>query len=825
MTPDQKQRFKKLFAGIKENEADANSSLLNEVIRFDPNDHSGSREMPYDDFKKFLYVKDIPSVESNLTKLREKLINGDKYHYIHSYGKNGKSTFIRRFIDENKADFEFVKIDFKDFTFRTEEKKHCLITLTIKDFKFLSLSPEYSIKLVDTIKQCLLHINQQNFKPESSDIVTYKDSFKNIGYAILKFIDDIEKISRNVDKEKPTLFYDNFEKLITELNDQKSCAVELFNLLIFVYLKLKENENKKLVFIFDNIDDILTHGIEYITTTILPNISTFFTLLSEYLNLGADEFIKESIIQGARFVLAYRTANYVSSIFAASNISAKERRKELLSPQVYCFTAANSTCEIFRRKLDFYKELCDEFHMENSPNLVKYRNIMTCFERKDTDSTYISKLWNGNLFAFIECLIHIQEFDFLKHINYTGYTPALGYLKQGAFLYYTVKNYFTNNGHLGINSPLGSAFLYSFTKREGDMCNLLRLFLSYVINKNENDNKGRNRIENNEELFNRGVGLKDVLDELTKFKDDKGECVYKKKLFTEMFKTIFHDEVDTFDYFITCVRNNKITYQGRDFCGKKYDFSKELDIYFNPNISIQDKEKINFFKIYNNTNAKYYLNTVKKHYAFYSASLQSESHPLFCDIIIYEYKGSTSPNLFRDYNFTYGFNKYIVLNEVYRNVKQTTLKTVEFYIKSVYPVYPPKKYCGESGLALNSKFFYCDLISKHITYIEYVRQSFVNKYILFTCVGSIDMSDEKIYTDINAYFVYWIDRYILLFNQLYYKMADAVGGVDKLDRESVATWKSFDILKEYIEKIKNSRFTDFNTQITTDEKNEERNPD
>lgn len=833
METNQRNRFQHLFKIIASS-TDSEGILLNKVISLDTNTCDEETELTYSDFKYFFYVNKITSVEDNLLRLKANLIKGEKYHYIHSYGKNGKTTFNRRFIEENRSIFKCLLIDFKDFQINRIGQRHSLATKTIKFFGLLSSL--FGDKLVQTIVDCIVHINntQIEIKLDSTNNEPreeYNSLFNSVKVELLEFINNIKKdavdLSATIKEKEAHLFNDRFEPFMNKLIEKDQVmTIDLFNLLLLVALKLYTVPEKKTVIIFDNIDDILTHSSEYLTAEILPEIDTYFTILNKYLNLK-EEFIDRIILDQVSFIFTYRTANYVSSMYTVNyNLSSNYRRDNLLNAPIYVLSSVNATIDILKRKLEFYEELCDSFYIEKSPTFSTLKSVLECFDNKDNEFKHIFKLWNGNQFAFVECFksLSLSNMDHSIIIN-----PNISInIKRGAFLFYVIKYYCSGKDYRVIReSTLSAAFQYAFTNETGDKnnhtCNLLRLFLSFIINHNQKLNRQQYYIENNKDIFNKGVSLKNIFDKLTDFKKD-GTIVYNKAMFKELFERIFYDDIDAFDYFITCAKNTDLGSDSGKQLGKKYDFSKELDIYFDNDIYNPKQENyLNSIRIFYNTNAKYFLNSVKKHFEYFSSSISQEAHPLSYNIKIFN--SIPENDLFDDFEFqfTYTFNNNSILENVYNNLKQTIDITIDFYSSVVYPIYPPLQYCNESNFALDGVFFYDDVISKHITYIEKVRQGILSGNLKFEFQRNLDTTfiisdankiDPDVLANISGRFIYWIEKYIKLFYSSFEKICDcSKSNGNPMDAHSIATRSSFRLLNNKIRAIKESNFTDLTTKI------------
>jgi len=838
MEQNQKKRFQKLL-NLSYNTFDNKGVTLLKVLGLDSNACDDLSELTFEDFYEHLYVNGIKTVEEGLVRLKNNLLKNKKYHYIHSYGKNGKSTFNRRFIFENKEYFKFIVIDFIDFQINKIGNRHSFITVVSKYYNLFS--SYYKDNFINSILECINHIRttELEVRMESSGAYLrdeYNNLFNTIESDFIKFIEEIKieslEQSPEIKHKLQRVFKDKFSEFIEELTSRKkNVAIELLNLLLMAVLRLHKEVDKKIVFVFDNIDDVLTHSSEYLTVEILPEIDTFLSILGRYVN-EKKYFIDNKVIDETSFIFTYRTANYVSSMDSIQyNPSAAARKEHLLRSPLYIISSVNATIDILKKKIVFYDTICREFNIEKNKSYEILNAILKSIDNDDKEFKYLFKLWNGNQFAFVESFKSLIHSDF-KHSILEMQDLSIN-IKRGAFLYFIVK-YYIGNGDRRVlrNSTLSAAFQYAFTNEDstiGSSCNLLRLFLAYIINHNRRLNRN-NVYRDNEDIFNRGVSFKKVLDSITRFKVG-GEVVYNKEKFKELFERIFHDDIDAFDYFITCSKETEFKNGEIMLSNKKYDFSKELDLYFD-NKKLDEKQisHLNSIRLYYNTNSRYFLRDIKRHFEFFSSTIQDNIHPLSYRLKIYNCKPEDGLFSNMKYVFSYTFNNDIFLKNVFNKVENTIKTVTDFYLNSIIRIFPPKQYCKESYFALDEVFLYDDLISKHITYIEKVRWAILNNTIPFEIQDEKNAvffnSDEttikkKALADINGRFIYWIEKYINLFNSTYYLIETASLDIDcEMDNHSYQTKKSFKVLKTKIEKIKKSDFEDFTTIIeTTDERN------
>ena len=759
-----------------------------------------------------------------MEKLKANIIQGRRYHYIHGYGKNGKTTFNKRFIHENDDVFYPLCIDFSDSAPNNTEYSHRLILVIINYFNALVYQHN---NCIDIIMECINHISNARLEINTSNPAyklrtEYLSIFSSIRDQLVEFIIKIR--TENNKRQRGNLaelFNIRFESFILEeyRKDNLKITNELFYLLLLVCLKIynEQPHNKRLLFIFDNIDDILTTSSEYMSSILIPNIDKFIGIIERFINLNSS-FIKEDIISQTSFIFTYRTANYASSMVTIKNESAKERVDELLAGPVYALSSVNYTNDIIRKKLNFYEDISEVFNFEKSSNFDFLNSILNSYHLNvEKNDKHIAKLWNGNSFAFSKCFYYLCQTNIkctkedLEALNNDSYRNIL----RGIFTHCVVKFYCDDtNTPFSCNSTLLDAFLYIFRREmdEDNVCNLLRLFLSYIVNFNDRNQRQNENVGSNNDIFVRGVGLYDVLKELSKLRHN-GKRIYNKKNYIELFKAVFHGEIDSLDYFIVCVKKMN-NYQHSPFI-KTYDFTKELDMFFSTKVSEKTKEAhLNSVKIYYNSNAKFFLNIIKKHFEVFSA-ITNNQFPLPLNIQMFPQQG-----IIGDFKLEYGFNNEAILKEVFKVTSNIVKTTVNFYISHVSKIYRPKEFCQDSYFT-DKTFLFSTIIPNHITYIEKTRQLIINQCVGFEFKNKKSDSflsnkknvipTPKMLVDINARFIYWIEEYIKLFKWAYKEIEKATGEIDTSSEATLKIFNNFEI--QIDNKIKRSKYNDFSTKI------------
>jgi len=840
MNEIQKENFRRIFEineHIIKNEKE-DGILLERVLEYIPIEED-SNYLSFDDFKDFFYCKNAEwNGEKNEMKRLEYDIcsNVHKFHYIHGHGKNGKTTFVKAFKNKYKDKFNVIEINLKslggipDTTYGLKNK---LIEL------FKTLSSEQKNKVNNILFQISEHFSDNTIenRGDNEKIKDYNLIFDNVVDKIAEFLKQITERFRKDNTLKMDKEFRNEFQNFCDTNQNRLKTEQLFILYLLTVIKLEGISNKKTVFIFDNIDDILTHASDYFSSKIITQTYYYFCdVFIRYLNKN-QTFITLNVLENIHFIFVYRTANYVSAMYSLMpNPSVKDRIEKLIDAPKYVINSKELSLDILLKKISFYEQLCSNFGIVKNERSDIFKDIIKSFndEMEYLEEKSISRLWNGNNIAFSDCFVTILtkyslSNDELKELkNYS--------IKRGILFYYITK-YYSNISKEHADSPLYAGFRYIWnTDANEGKCNLLRLFLSYIIN-----SEGYENLKNNRDLYGKGVGLYDLLSEFRTFG-------YTEDDFNSLLE-IFNFDIDAFDYFITCFKNNNLC-EGTDKerLGKRYDFSNELNLFFSrENLSKIDKENLNHIRLYVNPNALFFLDVIKKHFEYTSFFL-GNPHPLTSSI-----KTSKQTNkkeiFFINYQNIIDFNKvnpfdietmkvediYNRINEekqlpkyskiislnnekflsnTYLKIEEKTRRTVSHYLKVFKQKYTPKQYCG-TKFALNKRFFYADIISKHITYIEFVRYEIIQERISFEQNNCGTLQKNDILRNINMIFIYWIEKYINLFFTLYSIINNNISNENDMDEHSISVYHSFEKLSAIIESIKEKNFLDFNTQITT----------
>lgn len=825
MTNEQIKNFKKIFR-INDSQISKESKtgkILTSIIERNMIEVD-EKLLKFKDFETFFYCKSEEWKKTNneLHNMRENIKeNVSQFHYVHGHGKNGKSTFIRKLKDKLKDDCNIVELNFKSFD--TIPDAVFGFRNRIIEF-FLNLSKDHEERLNDILYEICEHWSKNQISNPFQDqsIRDYNSLFETFNKYLCEFISNITKDASSL-HPKATLFREKFKDFCEE-NKSRLSTEELFLLYLIADIKLNIADNqKKNIIIFENIDDVLTHLSEYISKEIIIKIHYYFCEVFPYYLNEQKALIAPTVLNNLHFVFVYRTANYLSAMFSICPApSVQDRNEYLIEAPKYVINSKELSIDIFIKKLDFYEIFCEKLQTSPNAKCQAYKNILQSFKNEMRDAVreekegklireekFISRLWNGNNIALTKCIVSILSQISDENQKILSDIDCEYFVKRG-FLFFYITKYYSELRRNGPNSPLFEAFQYIWDINPNkDKCSLLRLFLTFIIN-----TEGIENCSENKDLYGNGAGLFDIFELFSKLGYDRQD-------FLELFE-IFSFDIDKFDYFITCLKNTDIENGNEKKLGKKYDFTKELNIFFDKKtnrpktgISEAEKEALNLIRLYASPNSLFFLDIIKKHFEFTSclSNKGRTTTPLTFNLKIKRRQESKEFEIqSKKVISEISFNNEIFIKQTFTKTQETTSATVKYYLKHFKNKYSPAEYCNNTKLTLKNRFFFGDIISKHITYLDLVRYELINKRILYTDETNT-MNENDIVREINIIFTYWIGKYIELYNSLYEQILKAVNY--SMDKHSISTYESFKILLQKIENIQNNNFIDTITKIST----------
>ncbi|MEM1325377.1 MAG: hypothetical protein AAGI23_05450 [Bacteroidota bacterium] len=739
---------------------DKYSRILKRILFFEVKDCN--RNFTIEDFISHFYFDD--TFRESYKELH-KAIDETDFVYIHSYGKNGKSTFIEVFREVELLTKDFSTY-FYDFRSRPSFNTASDLFECVKDF-YLDFLNEHRYKrtslnpFLSFFKYIVREFNIDVF----SDI---RDGFvkRNISkYVNLskRFIDSLYITSTERGRELDDIEF--FNLLCTEIHkefelkkDQQDGFLDfvLMNILVAtkVFYAVKSTEDKRVIFFLDNLDDVHTFIPEDMNVSYTANIMNFIQNLTKcYPNIFSDDSSLSSAHIEPTFVFVYRTSNYLSTLSSIYELDDSQRSRisffDEESVKRVRITSVKDSYNIIRRRLDFYEALCDRIGIIKSDRYDLILNIIDSFTGLDSqydsnfDPSTVLRLWNGNKMSFVRFMmnINIRKADLTILLD----KSVPNRIKSEVFFHYFTKYYYEQSTS---HSPFSKFITYSFNAFNNDLrdkrCNLSRLFFTYVYNVRRELGK----IDSVKDVFEKGVSLSDFLDDLDKIRVG-GKQMYSLKNIEDMFDKLFGFEIDNWGNFFSCCALTQ---------GERHT-SKEHYKWVNNTIeSLSNRIESKNVRFFNNDSAKYFMFKLKRSFEYFSFSSSEVSSTSITLVSSLSYTRLANNNASAPYKS--------ILNRVYKRVEEVSNITFEFFDiafdMSVIDY-------STSYWAYNGRMYFDDLISKVLDYVEQVRNSIVK--LVIPIGGSYESYSEEIKREIrieiNKDFAVIEKKYIQLFFSLY----------------------------------------------------------
>lgn len=848
-TSDELQKLRRLFRLPISVDYRDQGEILNKVLNFDWYDCDWDRQMSYQTFKDFLYVNNIPSFKKVEKELSQQLfVEKKKYHYIHSFGNNGKTTFINQFILENfnSADYYIIDFKIKNSNSGTLDDKYDELTrkCVYAIDKFYTINPKVFIRTTRLINKILItHKRKINKNKElTQESRDFGKQFIRWFPQFLAFLDQCEKDNEELENSpdaygiKHSYFDLNYENFISSLLEEKNISSkEMFTFIIVACLLGYGDVNMQNVFVLDNIDDIYSYTSEFVTRDIVPQVGYIIDLYNQFIPEEIDENSRiVNLLDRIHFIFLFRSANFVSTL---SHIfyqgSETERSRHITETPNYALTTVKKSSEILEKKINFYLHLLSSTGIKPFIGLNGLIKSINCYENHtDSEFSYILKLWNGNKTAFNRFLFYLaykgQEFNQLFDND-----DLWNSIKRGISIHLVI-DYFRVTTNQDNTSSFSKAIAYSIHSHAKDTksgrCNLQRLFISYIINNQKFDD-----ITNNENILLNGISLESILNSISSFKKKNGEGYYLVDDFIELFEALFFENIDKWSHMVICTLNLKSSETSS--IKRKYDFREIIHKYFQGDTELL---KLKDIKFYTNSNAKYFILNVKRHFEYFAASIFSNPLPLPLRLKFINIETQFTFHIYdRDSNYimkrkilkgNYNLSNIEFIKKTIDKIEESCNSTVDFYINAIMKFSDPKDYCETSGFAINNSFYFEDVISRSIHYLDDIRhQVLTNKLPIYLCEPStpnskIDLSNlskkkaEQIKISANMILINAIQRLFLIFDSQVLKLLNKDSEILVPELHLSKTVKAFKRLKTRSNKILKSKFTDFQTRINHERK-------
>ncbi len=778
---------------------DKNDWVFNKVMKFELPECDS--EFTLNDFKKYFFDKNVFSQE---WKKLNNAIEKSKVIYLHSYGKNGKSTFLRYYLESRESSVSRFEI----INFSTLNKYW---------------APNLNYRLRDHLKSLFYQILVKDDKPyilkffksllEDFNIRSHIPSYRSP-----RITEYIELVSLLFKKKNLNTSYTNTEKkfdyhqFIIDLFHGNHLPNEFLLCTLISYTCFKHAKylgSSELIIALDDLDDVFTYLPEKINQVLTMVVFQFIHELQ--ISFTSIFKCKDGQKLDLKFLFVYRTSNFLSSIY--TDISKNEQSRLQFYKSNASKVRLSSVQEpfgIYKKRIDFYLTLCSINKIRPSQKAYILQIFLEIVREFDSDYKYIYlqrifRLWNGNKFRLTEFILGSDFTDNELEIILENGKRINSNIKINIF-YNKIVKYFTR---VETGNTLTEFMEYSIHNFESDQekgqCSLARLFFTFVYNE-RNKNKS---IESIPDSYHKGISLYSFISEIEKIRKN-GSPAYNQDEIIELFTSLFSFEIDNWGNFFSCVTATDIRNLNQPI--EYYKFTRELR-----NI-LKSGKKLEKVKFFYNDSAPYFMFQLKRSFEYFSVC-ENYNNPLLCDLKV---------SILKDGKFNSNFEQ--TLNNVFSRVKICTIITIEFY-QNCFSHLSIQEYIN-SSFTYNNKFYFDDLISKIITYIENVRYSAVSNKIKIKGDYPNLNSDEqsKCKQFINKTFITNIEKYLNLFFSLFNKIEE-INAQSKKDSTLIKSFESMDMsiphsllktntafqnLKNLIKDQKAKNYKDFISRITID---------
>lgn len=796
---------------------DVGSKILKKILKYELKDLP--RNFTVEDFIKHIYYD--RAFEKQVKELITAIEEND-YVYVHSYGKNGKSTFVAVFLNEINKKTDYIPYLY-DFQYKADKDN---------DNRFLNLAEGYYLDFLYAHKSTSFekhpfisffrfiidncdeeYINKLNNPSIKHELFNLPEMAKKILSVDEKYVESSKaEYGKQFISIEPKPFLKILITLLLEKNNRffepefdsrksKELGYDLFNLLIAVkiFYAAKYQNKSKVLFFFDNLDDVHTYMPEKVSLSYVANVISYIEYVKDTFTGVFSDSVNNSYIEPS-FIFIYRTSNYLSTIAANHNINGSERSRikvlENISVSKIRLSSVKHSFDILKKRIYFYRALCDSFAIAPSDKSILLESLLETFDKLDKtyksnfDPATILRLWNGNKLSFVDFALQVnfssKEIELLKG-------KCSNRIKAEIFFHHFIKkSYFEVNE----GSPISKFLLYSFSSFDSELvderCSLSRLFFTYVYNYRIKDKE----VKNVQDTINKGISLKSFMQDINELKIGD-EQAYSKEDIEKMFTSLFSFEIDNWGNFFCCCAPSQ---------GINDNSSNEYYKWVtNINHAIKDGKSGGKIGFYYNDSAPYFMFKVKRSFEYFSFSTDRTSDSL-PNLISYSLLKKTAQ---RSY--------LVLLEKVFTRVRDLCIITFDFFEKA----FPETSMISfTNGVwSYNKKMYFEDVISKIIEYLEDIRFSILEGMIP---IGgnyddlNADQQKEALKT-INLDFTKNILDYLKLFSELYDRSMVREEGFGKdLPKSLKGTFKSFKRLKESYENILENP-TDFKFKIKSNE--------
>lgn len=586
---------------------DKNGTIFESILKYE----LGQAEFPeisFTDFESHFFV--LPqSFKNSYEKLKLALKSVD-YVFIHSYGKNGKSTFINyvqnKLYKETSVsdiipsdDVEVLKkynIERPIYDFKHDSKIQITSKLKYLVEQFFQRSfnrfNDTTKRLNNsTCKHPLFLLSDSiigeyevakqkkkslNLKIESRALVNVCQLLNNIEFSDYinrnnGAIDIIDKISSCYSEIIP---FSETNKLRWTIDFYYFC----FNVLLIskIHIAARIGSTNPVVFTFDNLDDVYTFMPEEVALSYTNKlVSSFNNLKSSFPE--SFKVIKKigqrdlAFSQKAKFVFIYRTSNFLStlSIRLSQSDSINSRLPNQREEHIQLSTVKSSV-GILKKRLSLYMEVCEYLGIAEeyiSGKALILEAILEVLNDDETDENeevgesielksvnnfdMLFRLWNGNKLEFIK---ELMEMDFSIVCNSILTSPASSKRVKIELYFSYILNHFYNKTikNNALERSINTAFNDFSNKIEDSRPSLSRLFFSYIYFYRSQSKSH----ENHNNSYSKGVQLRDFINHIKDLENNNNSLYSSEEIETFLLDT-FSFPVDHWGNFYNCCSQTK----------------------------------------------------------------------------------------------------------------------------------------------------------------------------------------------------------------------------------------------------------------------------
>ncbi len=753
-------------------------TVFSTILNFDTEKSNSS--FSAEDYFKLLYTE-----TSSLKKVNEEIIDNfkfeTKFQIIHSFAKNGKSTFLKhlqynkkRYISKG-LNLIFINFDFSSNTTNSNASPSSFKNTVHSFFEYylfnggkINIDSLEAIKVLNkfideiSIDQTI-HLSEKKYH----EIKTIFFPFRN---KLTQIINEYDS-STEFEEVKQQNFFIKFNEILNSFGEEKAGEILVYIILLrLINLKdqfskeiidVYENSYKKtrnrIVVVFDNIDDITSHIAKEIATNQAFYLSKFmdiyFTFLCEFKKLFKNFIFNEDVY----FIYSYRTANFVNAfqVFRRRyflNESQKNRYTEYFyNAKKFKITTVKESACIIEYKFWFYKTLCEINNVDISPKyyFFDYLNTLVYLNSRnpdDIDLSQVYRLWNGNR----SIIFNSQFFRQFENLNIDKIDKDFIFLEKGTYLHFFLKPFYdTGYYETNLSTIITKIFREFNNCTDSSKCELSRLLFNVIINTLQESNNRLRRIDDCVDLIDKGISLFELLNTL-QIKNKDGASAYSLDEINEFLNLLFYEEIDAWGHLLTCTKTTTYEKDQDLLQGKLLTFDNEFSSYKEIQKGCSNeslKLKLKDIKFFYNDNAYYLVKYVLPNFEYFSV-FTGVKKPLkyLIDYRIFE----------NEYKFDFSE----VINKILGLVNCLCKSSITCYREYFLEHWTPKEYC-ETKLSFNNTFHFKDVISRHITYLDQFR-----RYLLKNSRRIYNVENntlEKLQYEINIKLTYFLKKYLDLY--------------------------------------------------------------